>query len=326
MNKNNFVSARSTEKRMEAVSLLGDIIPPFQQEQAQPWGMPPGRLPQSNVDPFRKGLEFNTKYAPLAIAVLVLSVGLTMRLGQDFTWGIVLFGLLLFVGYWLLGMSENFFDRDSGHVVWALFGWLVEWVRAHYRDKAHARIIEAEKEIRMMQLLGDEDLQQILAERRAEIERRHALPQSGLNRLASFDTDDSAEHPPVSAAALKSVAQIQTDELDPPTWAKPVEKNNGSKALAILLDFVEDLYSHPSWINAEGLLLVGVPWSKSGTDRHGVNVPSPVKRQIVDALSAMTPPLFVYVEDSRQWKLNIADYPAVEDAYTVIDESPMRKA
>lgn len=324
MNKNNYVPARPTERRSET-TMIGEIIPPFRQEQGLPWVAHSSRAPQNTVDPFRKGLEFNTKYAPLSIALLILCVGITLRTGQDFAWGLVLFGLMLFIGYWLLGMSENFFDRDSGHVVWALFGWLVEWVRAHYQDKAHQRTVEAEKEIRTLQLLGDEELQYRLAQRRAEIEHRHSLPQSAMNRLANFEPDGD-EHPPVSSDALRAVAQIPLEQLDAPSWVKPVEKNSGSKALACLLDFVEDIYEHEDWTNDDGLVQVRVPWSKRGTDRANVNVAAPIKRQIIDALSAMTPPLFVWVEDSQQWRLNITDYPDVTDAYTAIDETPLRKA
>lgn len=321
MTKSNYVAARPIEKRSEAPAMGEIMIPPFRQEQ-QPWAM--GQRSTGNVDPFRKGLEFNLKYAPLAVTILILSVGVTMRTGQDFTWGITLFGLLLFVGYWILGASENFFDRDSGHVVWALFGWLVEWIRAYYQDKAHARVVEAETAIRLAQLQDNTGNHQMLAARRADIEQRHLAPQAEFNRLANYEPEGDT-HPPVSSAVLRSVTQIPLDQLESPAWAKPVEKNDGSKALACLLDFVEDIYKHDDWTNGDGLVQVRVPWSKIGVDRSGVAVSAPVKRQIIDALASMAPPLFVYVEDSRQWKLNIIDYPSAEDAYSIIDDSPIRK-
>jgi hypothetical protein len=320
-NNNNYVSARS--ERKSEVSMTGEIMPQSHYD-SQSWATMNNSRQTSNVDPLRKGLEFNLKYATLTIAILILTVGITMRTGQDFSWGLLLLGLLLFFGYWILGISENFFDRDSGHVVWAFFGWLVERNRAYYQDRAHERSVDAEKEIRLAQIVGYDTDRQLLAERRSDIENRHALPQSTHNRMANYEP--VLEHPPVSTSTLSTISRILVDEVETPSWLqKPVEKNNGGKALTYLLDFVEDVYEHQEWVNAAGLLLVGVPWSKNGTDRNGANVPSGVKRQIIDALSAMTPPLFSYVEDSRQWRLNTTDYSSVEDAYTAIDETPMRK-
>lgn len=316
--KQNYVSARP-EKRNETV-MIPEIMPPARIEQGQPFGSWSAQKPNgAGVDPFRKGLEFNIKYAPLAIASLVLSVGITLKVGQDFTFGAFFFGVLLFAGYWLLGITENFFDRDSGHVVWAFFGWLVE----KERIRANTTVTLAWQENEFRRLESADSQQKLLAELRQSIEERQ--PQSTMNRLANYEP--VLEHPPVSSQALESISSFVVDDLEQPEWSKPpTEKNDGSKALGYLLDFVEDLYNNPEWMNGDGLLAKGVrvPWSQRGTDRSGNRTSDQVKRQMLDALNQIEPPLFVYSEQSKSWKINVETYPDVTDAYTAIEDCRIR--
>lgn len=271
---------------------------------------------QPNVDPFRRGLEFNIKYAPLTIITLVLAAGLGMRNNWDFGTSAIVFAAISIAGYWLLGFTENVFDPYSGHVIKAFFGWLV----LRHQISANERMTVAYYAVEQKRLEVDEIGKRAQVEQRQDVEKRLTAPQIDFNALATY------QHPPVRQEAIAEVSQINLDELQPPTWAKaPVQNNDGKKAVQTLLDFVEDVYEQTQYTE-DGRLTVVTPWSKRGTWRDGTSVPQPIKRQVEDMLAQIAPPLFSYSADRKAWIINMEDYPDVTDAYNAIDEVVIRKS
>ncbi len=311
MNKNNFVAPLSAESSRNNYTIAVPEIMPVNASQAFD-----GRdIRQPNVDPFRRGLEFNIKYAPLTLITLVLAAGLGMRNNWDFGTSAVVFAAISIAGYWLLGFTENVFDPYSGHVIKAFFGWLV----LRHQISANERMTIAYYAIEQKRLEVDGIEKAMQLEQRLGVEKRLTASQSDFNALATY------QHPPVRREAIEEVSQINLDELPKPAWAKaPVQNNDGAKATKTLLDFVEDVYDQAQYTE-DGRLTAVTPWSKRGTWRDGTSVPQPVKRQVEDMLAQITPPLFSYSADRKAWMINIEDYPDVTDAYNAVDEVVIRK-
>lgn len=311
MNKNNFVTPLAEATKNNYTVAVPEIVP------VNPSQAFDGRdLRQPNVDPFRRGLEFNIKYAPLTVITLVLAVGLGMRNNWSFGTSAVVFAAISIAGYWLLGFTENVFDPYSGHVIKAFFGWLV----LRHQISANERMTLAYYQVEQKRLEVDSMEKRLQLDQRAATERKLLLPQNDLNQLATY------QHPPISREAMAAVSQISAEELAPPTWGKaPAQTNDGSKALQTLLDFVEDVYEQTQYTE-DGRLTATTPWSKRGAWRDGTSVPQPIKRQVEDMLAQITPSLFAYNPDSKAWTINIEDYPDVTDAYNAIDEVVIRKA
>lgn len=313
MKQNNFVAPMPTNIEPNTaypIVSTPEIMP------INPGAMFDGRdIRQPNVDPFRRGLEFNIKYAPLAIVILIFAVGLGLRNNWDFGTSAIVFASISILGYWLLGFTENVFDPYSGHVIKAFFGWLV----LRHQIGSNERVTLAYYQVERKRLDLQAEDRRIAQGQRCEVESRLIAPQAEFNALATH------RHPPVSTDAIQSVAQIPVGELTPPTWRKaPVETNNGSDAAKTLLDFVEDLYEQEQYTSS-GRLTVSAPWTKRGVDREGNSVGQTVKKQIEDMLAQIQPPLFRLVVDQKAWFVNIENYPDVTDAYNVIDEVVIRK-
>jgi hypothetical protein len=85
----------------------------------------------------------------------------------------------------------------------------------------------------------------------------------------------------------------------------------------ILLDFIGDLYRHPSECLRNGNIIdynVGImlPWSKrSDIDRD-------TKERMKQLVDNISPPLF-YQKNKVEWCLNIENYSMLEDAVTAIE-------
>jgi len=316
MNKHNFVTPDQGNQGTYQLA-VPEVMP------VNPAAAFDGREPrQPNVDPLRRDLGFNVKYAPLAVVIVILAIGLGLQNNWSVGTSLIVFGVIAIMGYWLLGFTENVFDPYSGHVVKAFFGWLV--LRRQIQANETIAVAYYTTEQKRLELQVTEKASQ--QEQRVAVERRLVAPQAEMNQLATYAPVHPPVHPPVSREALASVVQIDLEELPPPAWAKvPVQRNDGSAAVQALLDFVEDVYGQELY-GDDGTLKKGVraPWAQRGTGRNEAFLSGNVKRQAVDMLGQITPPLFVFVEETKLWRLNIDDYPEVEDAYSALDDVRVR--
>lgn len=281
--------------------LIGDVLPPsigpgnFGQ-----WAnAPQGRTPAPVVHPLHKAGEFLAKYSVVAVFCIMIALGMILKTGQDWATGLLLTGALLAVSFFAYGTMENIFDRDSGHVVWAYFGWKVE----RKRIEAEQAVMESWHKV----LIAREETalltQANLEAQREQIVSYQARPQGDRNRLANYA---EPVHPPVAPEILADLYQFDPESI-------PVETNNGTEAKRILLEFVNDLYLNPDWTNDEGLLSHQTPWAKSAPTSE------PIKKQIKDMLRQIKPSLFSFDKDnSRLWRHHFGRYPAAKDANEAI--------
>lgn len=259
--------------------------------------------------PYERGLEFAIKYAPLFVIELILSIGIAWRAGWDVPMWLCLFGLMAFVGYWMLGFMENIFEPTSGHVVRYFFSWLVarQYIQSNERLAVQSNQLEYMRQFNAWQ-------EQRRLEMQAENQiQRHSAPQSQLNRLTSYkelpEWKPSADDPyPVDVISVENTQVMEN-------------------AYSVLLDFVMRLYRDEGLIKANGILKKGViaPWTDRGVMPDGNETPAPVKRRLLDMINQTVPALFKLNQDSKMWQLNIEDYPAVDDALSILDDVCERK-
>ena len=297
----NYLDARTPQKNN---AMLGEVMPPAQIGPGN-FGQWSGQTQQKGqpVDPLRVAWAFLVKYAALFVVSGILSWGITAQGGMGAVWGLLCFGVVVYVGYFVMMLSESVFERDSGHVVWAFFGWLVERKR-----------IDAEKEVAISwhrvqaeRLRLDAYEQRALAARRSALVDKQATPQSSRNQLANYVP--APVHPPLPPGAL---AELDSTMFEPEDI---VERNDGTDAKAILLDFVTELYENAAYTNDSGVLLVQAPWAKASAN------PASVKKQMRDMLGQMAPKLFTLTPDRRAWRHNGEDYPDCTSAYSAIEKA-----
>lgn len=259
--------------------------------------------PGAVVDPVRASVAFAIKYALLFVVSGMLVVGITVQGGLGAVVGLGLFGVVVFAGFFALLFLESVFERDSGHVVWAFFGQRVSIAR-----------INAEKEVAMswhkvqaQQMKMDAFEKRLLIDERKAIVDKQATPQSSRNQLANYVP--APVHPPLPPGAL---AELDSTMFEPEDI---VERNDGTDAKAILLDFVTELYENAAYTNDSGVLLVQAPWAKASAN------PASVKKQMRDMLGQMAPKLFTLTPDKRAWRHNGEDYPDCTSAYSAIEKA-----
>lgn len=259
--------------------------------------------------PYERGLEFAIKYAPLFVIEFILSIGIAWRAGFGADMWLCLFGIMAFVGYWMLGFMENVFEPTSGHVVRYFFSWLVarQYIDSNERLATQANQLEYMRQFNAWQ-------EQRRLEMQAENQiQRHSAPQSQLNRLTNYK--DLSDWRP------------SDDDPYPVDVLQEVEVQASENAYAVMLDFVMRLYQDDGLVKANGILKKGViaPWTERGVMPDGTETPAPVKRRLQDMIKQTTPPLFMLNSDNRLWQLNIESYPTVDSAMEILDGVCERK-
>lgn len=296
----NYLDARTPQKNN---AMLGEVMPSG--------GIAPGGFGQWSgqtqkgpaVDPVREAQGFAIKYSALFVVSIFLAWGITAKGGQSIVWGLSFFGVVVFAGYFALSLMENIFERESGHVVWAFFGTIVELFRLWFSYK----LMVIEKSNENLRLRLDAYEQRALAAQRNAIVDKQATPQSSRNQLANYVP--APVHPPLPPGAL---AELDSTMFEPEDL---IERNDGTDAKAILLDFVAELYENAAYTNDSGVLLVQAPWAKASAN------PASVKKQMRDMLGQMAPKLFTLTPDKRAWRHNGEDYPDCTSAYSAIEKA-----
>ena len=299
----NYLDARTPQKQN---AMLGEVMPPAQIGPGN-FGQWSGQTQQKGqpVDPLRVAWAFLVKYAALFVVSGILSWGITEQGGMGAVWGLLCFGVVIYLGYFAMMFLESVFERDSGHVVWAFFGWLVERKR-----------IDAEKEVAISwhkvqaeRLRLDAYEQRALAARRSALVDKQATPQSSRNQLANY------VEPEVDDRDWSHLETIPATVLQPAKPAAvPIEKDNGIEAFVTFLDFVESVIENPEATNDRGILQVGTPWGQRS------EVPDPVKKQIKDMIGQFVPPILIFNNTSNRWKFNRDDYPDMHAVHGVMDK------
>lgn len=299
----NYLDARQPQKNN---ALMGEVLPTS--------GIAPGGFGQWSgqtqkgpaVDPVREAQGLAIKYSALFVVSIFLAWGITAKGGQSIVWGLSFFGVVVFAGYFALSLMENIFERESGHVVWAFFGTIVELFRLWFSYK----LMVIEKSNENLRLRRDAYEQQALAAQRNAIVDKQATPQSSRNQLANY------VEPEVDDRDWSHLETIPATVLQPAKPAAvPVATDNGTDALLALCDFVEYLLVNPDKTNIKGVLLnVQAPWGQRS------KVPGPVKEQIETMLGEFTPPIFVWNETSQRYQFMRDNYPDMHAVYAMTDK------
>lgn len=265
---------------------------------------------------YERGLEFLIKFIPLSIILLVLAIGLTVRSGMDVTFGIVLFGVMVFVGYWLLAFMENVFEPTSGHVVRYFFSWLVA---RQYID-SNERLSEQANQLEYMRQYNEWRAHQMIAAKAAMQLEDHSQPQDNRNRLANYE-----QSPTLPSRNLDREYAYPEDILVPsPHGNQPTAGGKfKDEARSVILDFTIDLYAN-GLLNEDGYIdnqEVTVPWSQRGLKQFDFDL-----RKLIESLSSDLSELFVYNANKHQWQVNLKRYPTIISAIDYIDTVPTRKS
>lgn len=305
MKPNNFVTPLTNiEKPNESLPIAAPLGRRINVDPGAIFAEPVVKQP-TPIDYVSQGIGFNLKYASLFIVEAILGYSVAIKLGQDFWFGTVLFSVIAFIGYWLLGFMENIFEPTSGHVVRSFFGWLVLREDIRSSERTQAMYYQTEQ----MRLENERLDKTIIEQKVIEQVQRHSLPQPVMNQLTNFDDAEPFEDDePVSR---KDVYTIPLNEL----------KNPKDEARTILLDFLTDLYQHSDEVvKPDGRLKKEagiVPWAAQS------DVSAPIKRKIQDLIKQTNPKIFSQ-EGTQPWRLNIAAYPDIHSAIDALNASVTR--
>jgi len=279
MSKNNFVPP--VIKRMESPAVYPDLV-------ESKWGQIPPYTYRTNsqTDPVSEAWGFFVKYSLWAVLAAIIAIGLAMR--NHWSAGLLLlsWGVIASVGYVVIFLLLSMFTPEGVAVVHEFFDYM------RYRVEIAAQV-DLEKyriDKRVGLLTAKPDDFPVLQKPKGE------------TVLGAFAWQPDEQF-------IDSIEDELEGAVNPP--------RQDTNAVAILADFLVDLYDHADTLLRDGETVnlqagVTLPWSKRS------DVPAQTKAAINAILKGIEPPLFVEHSGGRVVKLNTNQYPTKQDAISVL--------
>lgn len=268
------------EKKVTVPTAYPDMV-------EQKWSQIPPYTYRTNsqTDPVSEAWGFVLKYSLWAILAAVIAIGLALRNNWDAGLLLVAWGIIATAGYVVIFLLLSVFTPEGVAVVHEFFDYL------RYRAELSFNL----------------DLEKYRIDRRIDV-----LLATGTQSPALPEPKMESPHVPFWQPDADFVESIES-ELE--GAKQPV--NQDSNAVALLSDFLIDLYDHSDELlrNNETINMqagVTLPWSKRS------DVPAPTKAAISAILQEIEPPLFVEFSNGRVVKLNTKQYPTKQHAIAAL--------